>query len=100
MLWHNPVEPLSACDDVNQIFWTQLSGKTKRQERWISAEEFMNISMQRYHGAGLLRGLRSDLKPAVKRSFEDRLLRVGQSLDVETLSRGFYRGDVQLQKYS
>jgi hypothetical protein len=100
VLWHNPVEPLSACDDVNQIFWTELKGKTQRQERWISAEQFMDISLQRYRGAGLLCGLGSDIRPAVKRSIDDHWDPACHSLDVETAPRGFYRGEVQSQKCS
>ncbi len=57
VLWHNPVEPLSACDDVNQMFWQQLRGRAERQERWISAEEFIDISLPRFQRAGLLSGL-------------------------------------------
>jgi hypothetical protein len=57
VLWHNPVEPLSVCDDVNQIFWQQADSKTQYQERWISAEEFMDVSLHRYQEAGLLNRL-------------------------------------------
>jgi hypothetical protein len=54
VLWHNPIEPLSACDEVNQVFWQQLSTRAQHQERWISAEQFMDISLRRYQQAGLL----------------------------------------------
>ncbi len=55
VLWHNPVEPLSACEDVNQIFWQQLRGRGERQERWISAEDFIDISLPRFQRAGLMK---------------------------------------------
>lgn len=92
VLWHNPVEPLSACDDVNQIFWTQLEGRVERQERWISAEEFMNISLPRYQGAGLLSGLR---KPAVKKSAADRLRQAANTFDLDTATPELFPGAVQ-----
>ena len=63
VLWHNPVEPLSACDDVNQVFWQQLRGRAERQERWISAEEFIDISLPRFQRAGLLSGRPANLQP-------------------------------------
>jgi hypothetical protein len=63
VLWHNPIEPLSVCDDVNQIFWQQMRARAERRERWISAEEFLDISLGRYQSAGLLKGLHSELKP-------------------------------------
>ena len=73
VLWHNPIEPLSASDNVNQIFWKQLKGKAERRENWISAEEFLDISLQRYQAAGLLKQLTPDLKPTVRKPFENRL---------------------------
>jgi hypothetical protein len=63
VLWHNPVEPLSTCDDVNKIFWRQVRNKAQQQERWISAEEFMQISLGRYQAAGLLMKRRSGVQP-------------------------------------
>jgi hypothetical protein len=57
VLWHNPVEPLSVCDGVNRIFWQQMEARSEHQERWISAEEFMDISLARYQNAGLLQGV-------------------------------------------
>lgn len=57
VLWHNPVEPLSVCDGVNRIFWQQMEARSEHQERWISAEEFLDISLARYQNAGLLQGV-------------------------------------------
>jgi hypothetical protein len=62
VLWHNPVEPLSACDDVNQVFWQQVRGQAQHLERWMSAEEFMNISLPRFQRAGLMKSPGACLK--------------------------------------
>jgi hypothetical protein len=95
VLWHNPVEPLSACDDVNRIFWTQVEARAEHQERWISAEEFMNISLSRYHGAGLLHGLSFNHEPAVARPVERRLDQADRHVDVNAVVPEFYPGVVQ-----
>jgi len=60
VLWHNPVEPLSACHEVNEIFWQQVRAKERRQERWLSAEQFIELSLLRYQQAGLLHGMGTD----------------------------------------
>lgn len=57
VLWHNPVEPLSACHEVNEIFWQQVKAKERHQERWLGAEKFMELSLSRYQQAGLLQGM-------------------------------------------
>ncbi len=70
VLWHNPVEPLSACDEVNQIFWQQLRGRAEHGERWISAEEFMSISLPCFQRAGLMKSPSTDLKPELPEPME------------------------------
>jgi hypothetical protein len=55
ILWHNPVEPLSVCHEVNQIFWQQANRKEQYGECWISAREFINLALPRYQQAGLLK---------------------------------------------
>jgi len=70
VLWHNPVEPLSACEDVNQVFWQQLRGRAERQERWISAEEFIDISLPRFQRAGLMSGQPATLQPELPQRME------------------------------
>ncbi|MGH9540043.1 MAG: hypothetical protein ACRD3H_19115 [Terriglobales bacterium] len=62
VLWHNPVEPLSACSEVNEIFWQLVKAKERHQERWLSAEKFMELSLSRYQQAGLLQEMGT--KPA------------------------------------
>jgi hypothetical protein len=60
VLWHNPVEPLSVCDGVNRIFWQQMKARREHRELWISAEEFMDVSLRRYQNAGLLQSVRPE----------------------------------------
>jgi hypothetical protein len=57
LLWHNPIEPLEVPDEINQIFWREMETRAQHQERWISAEEFVNISLTRYQRAGLMTGV-------------------------------------------
>ena len=59
LLWHNPVEPLGVPDGINRIFWEQMKMRAQHQERWISAEEFLALSLARYQRAGLLKGVES-----------------------------------------
>lgn len=56
LLWHNPIEPLNVSDEINQIFWRLMKTRAQHQECWMSAEEFLTISLGRYESAGLLRG--------------------------------------------
>jgi hypothetical protein len=56
-LWHNPIEPLSVPQEINEVFWTCVSEKERFRERWISASEFMKRSLSRYQSAGLLAGV-------------------------------------------
>jgi hypothetical protein len=56
LLWHNPVEPLSVSRRSNGFFWEQMKLRRERNELWISAEEFLRLSLWRYQEAGLLHG--------------------------------------------
>ena len=67
VLWHNPVEPLSACDEVNQIFWQQVRAEERHQERWISAEKFMDTQSARaISGLGCCRGWARNRRPGCR----------------------------------
>jgi hypothetical protein len=57
LLWHNPFEPLGVPEGINRIFWEQMKTRAQHQERWISAEEFLALSLARYQRAGLLKGV-------------------------------------------
>ena len=57
VLWHNPLEPLGVPEGINRIFWNQLKSRAQNGERWISAEQFLALSLPRYHQAGLLKGV-------------------------------------------
>lgn len=54
ILWHDPLEPLSVSDDINRVFWQQLEMRAQRNELWMSAEEFLEVTRKRYENAGLL----------------------------------------------
>jgi hypothetical protein len=56
-LWHNPIEPLSVPQEINEVFWTCVNEKERFRERWISASDFMKRSLSRYQNAGLLEGV-------------------------------------------
>jgi hypothetical protein len=58
VLWHNPIEPLSVCSEVNQVFWEMVGRKERHGERWIPARDFIRQTISRYQGAGLLMELR------------------------------------------
>jgi hypothetical protein len=55
LLWHNPFEPLAVSEGVNRIFWEQLKTRAQHQECWMSAEDFLALSLTRYQRAGLLK---------------------------------------------
>jgi peptidoglycan/xylan/chitin deacetylase (PgdA/CDA1 family) len=59
-LWHNPIEPTSVPEEINQIFWECVSSQGEFQERWISAAQFLSYCLHRYQSAGLLTGVRLD----------------------------------------
>ena len=54
ILWHNPVEALAVPEQINRVFWNCDSRRHHARERWISAGEFLSISLGRYRDAGLL----------------------------------------------
>jgi hypothetical protein len=54
ILWHNPLEPLSVPQEINQIFWKCAEDRQRFREKWVSTEEFLSICLQRYQNAGLL----------------------------------------------
>jgi hypothetical protein len=91
VLWHNPIEPLSTCDDVNQVFWQQLKNKGQHQERWISAEEFVSLSLRRYQTAGLLQGLSPETK---KSRAADRHDPAGLRFSLEALEPAAHPGAI------
>ena len=57
-LWHNPIEPLQVPAEINRVFWKCVSESRGAEERWLSAEEFLELSLSRYQSAGLLKGVR------------------------------------------
>jgi hypothetical protein len=52
------------------VFWQQLRGRAERQERWISAEEFIDISLPRFQRAGLMSGRSATLQPELPQRME------------------------------
>ena len=60
LLWHNPMEPLSVPEEINQVFWNTANQRSTFDESWMSGEEFMQLALPRYQNAGLLRNVRSD----------------------------------------
>jgi hypothetical protein len=59
-LWHNPIEPLSVPSAINDVFWRCVAQQDRHREKWISANDFMERSLNRYQNAGLLKGVRLD----------------------------------------
>jgi len=59
-LWHNPIEPVQVPESINSIFWDCVRNQRAHQEKWISADEFLRLSLKRYQDAGLLLGARID----------------------------------------
>jgi hypothetical protein len=56
-LWHNPVEPIQVPEEINQVFWECARKRGEYGEKWMSAEEFLECALPRYHNAGLLLGV-------------------------------------------
>jgi hypothetical protein len=54
VLWHNPIEHLSVPKRINDVFWEQLKDSASHQEKWVTAEEFLQETLSRYQDAGLL----------------------------------------------
>jgi hypothetical protein len=57
VLWHNPIEPISVPKEINRVFWDSVGQKESFQERWMTAEEFLRVSLGRYQAAGLLKDI-------------------------------------------
>ena len=60
LLWHNPIEALSVPKEINQVFWNCVKKQKQFRECWISGDEFLRISIDRFQAAGLLRGVKFD----------------------------------------
>jgi len=60
VLWHNPIEAISVPKEINQVFWDCVKDQEHFCERWMSADEFLRVSLGRYQAAGLLRGMQID----------------------------------------
>lgn len=58
VLWHNPIEPLAVPSRINDVFWNCVKRQEDCQEKWMSADQFLNFCLQRYQQAGLLEGVR------------------------------------------
>lgn len=54
ILWHNPLEALSVPEEINQIFWDLARQQQQNREKWVSTDQFLSMSLPRYHAAGLL----------------------------------------------
>ena len=59
-LWHNPIEPLQVPVEINNIFWECVKNQVRFQERWMTADEFVERAISRYQNAGLLQSVRFD----------------------------------------
>lgn len=55
--WHNPLESIQVPPRINQIFWDCVSAQRQNREKWISADEFLSLTLSRYQNAGLLRDI-------------------------------------------
>jgi hypothetical protein len=54
VLWHNPIEPLSVPEKINDVFWKCAKQKETSGEKWVSLEQFLVCCAERYRRAGLL----------------------------------------------
>jgi hypothetical protein len=57
VLWHNPIEPISVPKEINRVFWECVGQQENFRERWITADEFLCVSLGRYQAAGLLKDM-------------------------------------------
>jgi hypothetical protein len=55
--WHNPLEAIQVPPKINKVFWDSLAARERYRERWISADEFLGLTLSRYQNAGLLRNI-------------------------------------------
>jgi hypothetical protein len=56
-LWHNPLEPISVPDKINKVFWNCVERQQEFNEKWMSANNFLECCLSRYQNAGLLAGV-------------------------------------------
>jgi hypothetical protein len=64
VLWHNPVEDVYVPREVNQILWDRIRNKKIHNEQWVSARDFIAMSLPRYQAAGLLKNVDFHAHPA------------------------------------
>lgn len=60
ILWHNPMEPVQVPDQINRVFWDCAAKRKLAAEKWMSAEQFLEVVLPRYHQAGLLTEINLD----------------------------------------
>jgi len=60
ILWHNPMEPIQVPDEVNRVFWVSAENRHRYAEQWMSADQFLAVSLARYQAAGLFKEARFD----------------------------------------
>jgi hypothetical protein len=60
VVWHNPIEPIQVPAEINSVFWNSAKKRVMHRERWMSADQFFELCLSRYHNAGLLEGMSSD----------------------------------------
>ena len=58
VLWHNPLEALSVPEEINRVFWRCLETQKQFNEKWVSTDQFVAMSLSRYQDAGLLKDAR------------------------------------------
>ena len=54
VLWHNPIEQLSVPAAINDVFWNCVKQQDQHKEKWMSLQQFMACSAERYQNAGLV----------------------------------------------
>lgn len=60
VLWHNPMEAIQVPEEVNRVFWESAKRRRLHGEEWMSGDDFLRASLERYHGAGLLKEMQGD----------------------------------------
>jgi hypothetical protein len=74
ILWHNPLEALSVPAEINDVFWELAESKTEHCEEWVSVEQFLEICLERYREAGLLKEIRLPARTASQSVAEPRTM--------------------------
>src|SRR5262249_52600111 len=54
LLWHNPIEPLSVPQSINDVFWQCADKRHAIRESWLTFDQFLALALPRYRQAGLL----------------------------------------------